>query len=907
MFNSKYWKREILNSCDLIDWNLSIINELNREYVLGNILNCLRNLVEAIFCFEYTLNNDVKCDKRYDLINASIKKINNKKSNFLAKFHEYLQQSVSHYTVCGEHAERLMQKYIHYLFKIKELLKNEFSIDALKNLNKYPLDLDRDSEAYYKKIKQLLPNSSNAEKSGSNTYYVQKKKIVIIDGVLFYEYTLTEGIDNVSKFDRFIAYSKIDIYDNYAIRCVFEEKNLEIFGKDSLITFITNYRVALRPCELDKLAKIFGLKQAHRRTLEYENLMNFIQENHMSLVKIVRLADNKYNDLISKIASKKQQTSYLISLLNTLRGFLLKEKTGTNVIKYLASISRNQVLKDQLAKEENLKVSNLFLKSGVLVFDNTPFSGSLINHNPIYKILFDLFGNELFEDDIFAHQIINESNNSSSIYIEINNDEIEVIDQLIERHNRRIPKFQPERSLKRFKNNVYVVGNESRTSKLLNKLMGFTGIINLPEYESYVSAQIVKKNTIFDDDLKKNSIIKMFARSSLFCVYGAAGTGKSTLICTELGLLEKYTKLCLTNTHTALYNLKSKMKDSDVDFYTIKSFIKSNFIDNKYDVVVIDECSTVSTRDMYDLIEKLDARVLILAGDICQLPAIEFGNWYALLRKFIKRENFVDLNHNYRCSSSAFLNELWQKVRNINGDIQEKLNIHDISHVIDNSIFKREGDDEITLALNYDGFYGINNLNRILQTNNPNSEVRWKQYVFKIGDPIIFNDTDYFEGCLFNNSKGIIRNIVNSSENITFTIEVNVSIEPSLWYRNFTVLETSDNKSLIEFTVQNSKENDYDNDTSDLFKVPFEVAYAISIHKAQGLEYNHVKIIITKEVEEQISHNVFYTAITRAKESLKIFWSAETENFVIQSFKAKNFNKDARILANKFKFEILND
>jgi len=31
------------------------------------------------------------------------------------------------------------------------------------------------------------------------------------------------------------------------------------------------------------------------------------------------------------------------------------------------------------------------------------------------------------------------------------------------------------------------------------------------------------------------------------------------------------------------------------------------------------------------------------------------------------------------------------------------------------------------------------------------------------------------------------------------------------------------------------------------------------------LEYDSVKIIITKEVEQQITHNIFYTAITRAK------------------------------------------
>ena len=66
------------------------------------------------------------------------------------------------------------------------------------------------------------------------------------------------------------------------------------------------------------------------------------------------------------------------------------------------------------------------------------------------------------------------------------------------------------------------------------------------------------------------------------------------------------------------------------------------------------------------------------------------------------------------------------------------------------------------------------------------------------------------------------------------------------------------------------KNTDEDDDSSDAV-VPFQVAYAVSIHKAQGLEYDSVKIVISNEVEEMISHNIFYTAITRAKEKLKIY------------------------------------
>lgn len=66
--------------------------------------------------------------------------------------------------------------------------------------------------------------------------------------------------------------------------------------------------------------------------------------------------------------------------------------------------------------------------------------------------------------------------------------------------------------------------------------------------------------------------------------------------------------------------------------------------------------------------------------------------------------------------------------------------------------------------------------------------------------------------------------------------------------------------------------------------VPFQLAYAVSIHKAQGLEYDSVKVIIPSNNAEKITHGIFYTAITRAKKKLKIYWSSETMHEVIESF-----------------------
>lgn len=66
--------------------------------------------------------------------------------------------------------------------------------------------------------------------------------------------------------------------------------------------------------------------------------------------------------------------------------------------------------------------------------------------------------------------------------------------------------------------------------------------------------------------------------------------------------------------------------------------------------------------------------------------------------------------------------------------------------------------------------------------------------------------------------------------------------------------------------------------------IPFQLAYAVSIHKAQGLEYDSVKVIIPRNNSEKITHSIFYTAITRAKKKLKIYWSSETMEEIVESF-----------------------
>ena len=114
---------------------------------------------------------------------------------------------------------------------------------------------------------------------------------------------------------------------------------------------------------------------------------------------------------------------------------------------------------------------------------------------------------------------------------------------------------------------------------------------------------------------------------------------------------------------------------------------------------------------------------------------------------------------------------------------------------------------------------------------------------------------------------------------------------------NFQVIGVSDKgNSIIRFDVYKNKSTDEDDDNVSMNIVPFQVAYAVSIHKAQGLEYDSVKIIITDDVDELITHSIFYTAITRAREKLKIYWTQSVEKKVLERIEPRNNKRDISLL-----------
>jgi ATP-dependent exoDNAse (exonuclease V) alpha subunit len=390
---------------------------------------------------------------------------------------------------------------------------------------------------------------------------------------------------------------------------------------------------------------------------------------------------------------------------------------------------------------------------------------------------------------------------------------------------------------------------------------------------------------------KVEALKQLFADSKVALIYGAAGTGKSTMVNLIAQHFADHKKLFLAHTNPAVDNLRRRVDAQNATFRTIsRQLCGKNII--AYDLLIIDECSTVSNQDLLKLIQQTPFQLLVLVGDVFQIESIQFGNWFSLARSFMPKSAVFDLTTPFRAKNPELLT-LWNSVRDLKPDVVEICARNGYSRRLDESLFESTGEDEIVLCLNYDGLYGINNINRFLQSSNPGREVAWGPLRYKVGDPVLFHESDRFRPLIYNNLKGRIVDL----QRLRGLIRFDVLLDRPVTEQDVAGLELRYlGGSTVQFDVYESSEEDEQWDSAALI-VPFQIAYAVSIHKAQGLEYDSVKVVITDANEDNISHNVFYTAITRAREQLQIFWTPETEHAVLSGLQQGGNNTDGPLLS----------
>ena len=269
------------------------------------------------------------------------------------------------------------------------------------------------------------------------------------------------------------------------------------------------------------------------------------------------------------------------------------------------------------------------------------------------------------------------------------------------------------------------------------------------------------------------------------------------------------------------------------------------------DLIIIDETSMMDTILTYHFLKAVPSRAtLILVGDVDQLPSVGAGN---VLKDIIDsgRLPTVRLTQIFRQSRSSMIIVNAHRINNGNMPLlrSDEEYLHDFyflsmeepEKVVEKIIFLCKKDVPSQFGLNpvddiqvltpmHKGTVGVANLNAELQKElNPSKDelVRGGK-VFKAGDKVLQLRNNYDKD-VFNGDIGRIRQIDREEQ------EVRVDFDGRLVAYEFSELDE------------------------------IVLAYATSVHKAQGSEYPAVIMPLLTQHYMLLQRNLLYTGITRGK------------------------------------------
>ena len=893
----------IKNTDSIICRFLDQVDSSSRGVISQDILTHLTDLVEHIMLRLYSADDYM--DDTEENINHAIEYAQTDPDlKQLYRFHYFLQTITAHYALDEDNSERLMLKYYRYLIEIKKIVRNHLGILIIHNLDKFPLNLDRTLQEYYRKIADKVESRYTHLPCDNERYYIEKIKPFFVKEEVYYEVTFTPANDWHNKTNRLIAFTKLSVMSNYACKFHLIGENIEILGTTMPISIIDSWEISIRNCEFKNFMSIITGALVDVPISEQKAICIYMTRTGYSLNDVINFPDHIYYQVVSqwKAASKR---AVFTDILEHCRSIVKRGLTGQNVLRYLLYSMENVLIKDQRDRNQNSSISNLYLQYGCLPFENMPFYNSLIGHplkiNSVFGCRIPL---QKHKSEMLARKVKINTEVKGHLFTPISEleENYKDIPELVEEFRSSLYyKHRTRSKLVIEDGKIFINGYKEDTCFIIRKLCELSAE-GIPDYSKDVDIWMFLYYMI-DCEEKRDILRSMFAESKVAIIYGSAGVGKTTLINHVAHYFEDKQKLFLAHTNPATDNLRRRVDVDNSDFSTIAKFTKSSVIQTDYDLLVIDECSTVSNEAMVDVLNKATFKYLLLVGDTYQIDSIQFGNWFSAVQHFIKPSSVFELTKPYRTDRQDLL-ELWSNVRKMEDDTQGLINKRSLSLNVDNTLLTTINPNEAILCLNYDGLYGINNMNRFLQQNNPNPPVYWGIQCYKVNDPILFLESNRFSPLIYNNMKGRIVGIKileqgELDERIVFDIELEKKIDEgeARWMDMEVLPDSTDEKSVIRFEVNKLKSTDEDDDSSTSRTiVPFQLAYAVSIHKAQGLEYDSVKIVITDEVDELITHNIFYTAITRARKELRIYWTPEVEAKVIARIKPRDMTDDVERL-----------
>ena len=409
-----------------------------------------------------------------------------------------------------------------------------------------------------------------------------------------------------------------------------------------------------------------------------------------------------------------------------------------------------------------------------------------------------------------------------------------------------------------------------------------------------------EKNKISFHDEQKNAIITAL-NNGVTVITGGPGTGKTTIVKCIIELLkqQKQRYILMAPTGRASKRLSDSTQEDAKTIHRAlevtqgQSANKFFYNENnplKTDAVIIDEMSMVDVALMSSLCKALPRQCrLILVGDKDQLPSVGAGN---VLDDIIKSQIIpvCVLSKIFRQSDNSLIITNAHLINNgkmpiidnhsLDFFFEEKESLDDIKKSVVDLVttrlpnFTKEDPSQIqVLAPLKAGVCGITNLNKILQSYlNPPSVKKLEHMVgdtiFREGDKVMQTANNY------NLVWTKMNNFIEEQGEGVFNGDIGYIIK--IDYQNGeTIVEFEDGRICTYPRTEISQ---------------LSLAYAITIHKSQGSEFNTVVIPIIAGAPMILTRNLIYTAVTRAKKMVVLVGEKKnlrkmvSNNYTVQRF-----------------------
>jgi hypothetical protein len=493
---------QIVCSADAISANIDALCH-DRALLSQNILSQLRNLVEGIAVRLHTDQGNAVF--HYNLVAPGLAYVASEaRLSFLKRFHKLLLISVSHYTMGGDPSERLMLKYYDYLCQIRQLANTQLNLNILGNLEKFPVDLDPSLREYYGKIAERIvgEGKSPSPRTTPPRYYIHTVRPFFSKGRVYYEVSFYHALSGISKFNRIIGFTHLELSEKHAVNLTLEQDAIEVLGQRMPITIITNWGVSIRPSEFENLARVFDQPiSVDPNSPEYLRLMGFLTSTCSSLLALVEMTNDRYQQVKISCTQASRQPK-LFPLLDRARQIVQGNGPGSNVVRYLMLRMNHQIITRQLAAGSCNKLSNLRLMYGCIPFDEMPFCTSLLEHNPQLNDLAESLDLTDRKPELLARRVQRNVEEHGKLYTPVAElEDLGDVGQLLNQHNEILYHTHCHRHLIRDCGHVFIRGYEDGTVSIIEKLQALADS-GVEGYKSAVTEWLPQACPAPDDPVK---------------------------------------------------------------------------------------------------------------------------------------------------------------------------------------------------------------------------------------------------------------------------------------------------------------------------------------------------------------------------------------------------------------------